>query len=58
MLDAEEFGTLLEARVLAQQWQEEYNHERPHSALGYRPPAAFAADATVPIDPTLIATGT
>jgi len=58
LLNAEEFGSLLEARVLADQWRQEYNHERPHSALGYRAPAAFAADAAVTIDPTLIATGT
>jgi putative transposase len=58
LLDAEEFGSLLEARVLADQWRHEYNHERPHSSLGYRAPAAFAADATVSINPTLTATGT
>jgi len=58
LLDAEEFGSLLEARVLADQWRHEYNHERPHSALGYRTPAAFAGDATGSVDPTLIATGT
>lgn len=58
LLNAEEFGSLLEARVLAEQWQDEYNHERPHSSLGYRTPAAFATDATVSIDPTLTATGT
>jgi putative transposase len=58
LLDAEEFTSLLEARVLADQWRHEYNHERPHSALGYRTPAAFAEDATVSVDPTLTATGT
>ena len=58
LLNAEEFASELEARVLAQHWQDEYNHERPHSSLGYRTPAAFAADATVTVDPTLTATGT
>ena len=58
LLNAEEFGSLLEARVLADQWRHEYNHERPHSALGYRTPAAFAEDATRSVDPTLTATGT
>jgi transposase InsO family protein len=58
LLDAEEFASLLEARVLAQQWQDEYNHERPHSSLGYRTPAAFAAAASVTVNPTLTATGT
>jgi putative transposase len=58
LLDAEEFGTPLEARVLAGQWRHEYNHERPPSAPGYRTPAAFAEVATVSVDPTLTATGT
>jgi transposase InsO family protein len=58
LLDAEEFASLPEARVLADQWRTEYNPERPHSSLGYRTPAAFAADATVSVDPTLTATGT
>jgi transposase InsO family protein len=58
LLDAEEFGSRLEARVLADQWRHEYNHERPHSALGYRTPAAFAEVITVSVDPTLTATGT
>jgi putative transposase len=58
LLNAEEFASLLEARVLAQEWRDEYNHERPHSSLGYLTPAAFGRDATVAIDPTLTATGT
>jgi transposase InsO family protein len=43
LLDAEEFGNLLEAKVLARAWRQEYNHARPHSSLGYRTPAEFAA---------------
>jgi putative transposase len=43
LLNAEEFGSLLEARLLGQAWQQEYNHVRPHSSLGYRTPAEFAA---------------
>jgi transposase InsO family protein len=58
LLDAEEFSSLLEARVLADQWRDEYNHERPHSSLGYRTPAAFAKDASVTVNPILTATGT
>jgi putative transposase len=58
LLNAEEFASLLEARVLAQEWRDEYNHERPHSSLRYLTPAAFGTDATVSIDPTLTATGT
>jgi len=37
------FRNDLEARVLAEQWRLEYNHHRPHSSLGHRAPAAFAA---------------
>jgi len=43
VLDREEFGTLAEARAVLSGWREEYNCERPHSALGYNTPAAFAA---------------
>jgi transposase InsO family protein len=39
LLDAEVFHTLAEARVLIEQWRRHYNTQRPHSALGYRPPA-------------------
>ncbi len=38
-LNRERFDTLLEAQILIEQWRQEYNHLRPHSALGYRPPA-------------------
>jgi transposase InsO family protein len=31
------FTTLKEAKVLIEQWRQEYNHIRPHSSLGYRP---------------------
>ena len=34
LLDREEFGSLTEARVLLEDWREQYNQERPHSALG------------------------
>lgn len=33
------FDTLLEARVLTERWRRGYNTVRPHSALGYKPPA-------------------
>jgi len=47
LLDREEFGSLAEARVLLEDWREQYNQERPHSALGYKTPAEFAAAACV-----------
>ncbi len=39
LLNRELFDTLEEAKVLAERWRHEYNRIRPHSALGYRPPA-------------------
>jgi putative transposase len=71
LLNAEEFASLLEARVLAGQWKQQYNHVRPHSALGYRTPAEFGAmvpragaaqrsrpeEPSVTVDPTLTAPG-
>ena len=36
------FFTLAEAKVLIEQWRREYNTIRPHSSLGYRPPAPEA----------------
>jgi len=40
LFDREIFDTLLEAQVLTEQWRREYNQIRPHSSLGWRPPAA------------------
>jgi putative transposase len=42
LLNGEIFYTLREAQVLIEQWRYHYNHKRPHSALGYRPPAPEA----------------
>lgn len=41
-LNREVLDTVLEARVLTERWMREYNEVRPHSALGYRPPAPVA----------------
>ena len=43
LLDREEFSSVAEAKVLAQDYQREYNQHRPHSSLGYQTPSAFAA---------------
>jgi len=37
------FTSLTEAKMLARNYREHYNHRRPHSALGYLTPAEFAA---------------
>jgi putative transposase len=42
LLNGEIFDTLLEARVVIEDWRREYNLVRPHSSLGYRPPAPEA----------------
>ena len=42
LLDREIFYTLTEAKILIERWRREYNTVRPHSALGYRPPAPAA----------------
>ena len=39
LLNGEIFYTLKEAKVLIERWRTHYNTVRPHSALGYRPPA-------------------
>jgi putative transposase len=39
LLACEIFNTLAEAQVLIERWRKYYNTARPHSALGYRPPA-------------------
>jgi transposase InsO family protein len=50
LLNGEEFYTVPEARVLVARWRREYNQVRPHSSLGYRPPApeAWSVDQTTP----------
>jgi transposase InsO family protein len=45
LLNRELFDTLLEAEVLVERWWRHYNAVRPHSSLGYRPPAP---EATLP----------
>jgi len=46
------FGNLFEARRKIAAWREEYNQERPHSALGYQTPAEFASRAAALQSPT------
>lgn len=39
LLNGEIFYTLKEAQILIERWRQEYNTFRPHSSLGYFPPA-------------------
>lgn len=48
LLNGEHFHTVLEARILIEQWRQRYNRIRPHSALGYRPPAPESIAAGPP----------
>ena len=41
-LNGEIFYSLKEAQIVIEKWRVEYNTRRPHSALGYRPPAPAA----------------
>ncbi len=48
LLKREEFSSLLEAKVLVEEYRQHYNNRRPHSALGYWTPSEFAVSC-VPI---------
>jgi transposase InsO family protein len=54
-LNLEILYTLQEAKVLIERWRKEYNTIRPHSSLGYRPPAPEAVQpfspASAPLQP-------
>ena len=50
-LNGEIFYGLREAQVVIETWRIHYNTKRPHSALGYRPPAPLTLAAKpVPLD--------
>ena len=48
LLNGEIFYSLAEAKVLIEAWRRHYNTVRPHSSLGYRPPAPEAATPPLP----------
>lgn len=48
LLEREIFYSLEEAKVLIEMWRKHYNTKRPHSSLGYRPPAPEAIVAGPP----------
>ena len=53
LLNGEAFNTLREAQLLIKAWRRHYNQVRPHSSLGYRPPAP----ETVPLAMSQISSG-
>ena len=52
ILNRDLFGSVLEAKVIAEDWRLDYNNHRPHSSLGYRTPAEFAASCIASASPT------
>jgi putative transposase len=48
LLNVEIFTSLAEARVLAEDWRQDYNANHPHSALGMTSPERFAASLRSP----------
>ena len=50
LLNGEIFYNIKEAKVVIENWRKEYNAVRPHSSLGYRPPAPEAI-APLTFDP-------
>ena len=42
-MNREVFANLKEAKVVAEDYRDHYNHHRPHGALGYLTPTEFAA---------------
>jgi transposase InsO family protein len=53
LLNGEIFYTLKEAQILIEQWRIHYNTVRPHSSLGYRPPAPQTV-ITNPVEPRFV----
>ena len=45
LLNTEIFCTLSEVKEKLEAWRLDYNTRRPHSTLGYRPPAEYAQSA-------------
>ena len=63
LLNVEIFNSLREAQIMIESWRRHYNTIRPHSALGYRPPApeiivpdltAWPAAQSRPASPTTL----
>lgn len=50
LLNGEVFYSLREAQIIIENWRRHYNTKRPHSALGYRPPAP---ETIIPLNQTI-----
>ena len=48
-LNGEIFYSLKEAQIVIEQWRKHYNTIRPHSSLGYKPPAPEAIILPAPL---------
>jgi len=48
LLNREVFESLAEAKVIIENWRQDYNENRPHSSLGYESPGPFAAACGLP----------
>ena len=44
VLSIEAFGSLAEAAVVLEEWTNTHNTQRPHGSLGWKTPAAYAAN--------------
>jgi len=47
LINREIFTTLLETKILVEEWRKEYNQIRPHSSLGSRPLAPEVIQPTL-----------
>jgi putative transposase len=52
ILNRESFYSVKEAKFIVEDWRLDYNNHRPHSGLGYRTPAEFAASCIASASPT------
>jgi len=55
LLDGEIFYSLAEAKTVIESWRQHYNTRRPHSSLGYKPPApaAIVPPSNMAVKPTM-----
>lgn len=54
LLNGEIFYSLKEARIVIERWRQHYNHQRPHSSLGYRPPAPVTFGQIRPLETEIV----